>query len=122
MSNEDPRRPQSGQASLLDAGDVDRPVRDVERAVRASVEAAGLAEVDQGGGALAVACARAVDVANRRLDPYGVAAAARELREQLIRLRLDPASRDDGSGGDVDWFRRLMAGEAEDPHASAGAG
>lgn len=122
MSNDDPRRPQAGQASLLDAGDVDRPVRHVEAAVRRSVEAADLADVDAGGGELAVACARAVDVANRRLDPYGVAAAARELREQLIRLRLDPASRDDGGASDAEWFRRLMAGEdAQDPH-DVGAG
>jgi hypothetical protein len=120
VSNDDPRRPGAGQDTLLGDGDVRRPIGSVEAAVRRSVEAAGLPASDEGAGALATACAKAVDVGNRRLDPYAVAAAARELREQLIRLRLDPASRDDGSGGDVEWFRRLMSGEVEVDGAGAG--
>lgn len=97
---DDPKRPQAGQGELLAPGDVDRPVRHVERAVAASVEAAQLDDRDKGLAALAVETARAVDVASRRLDPYGVAAAARELRETLIRLRLDPVSRDGGGASD----------------------
>lgn len=82
--------------------------RRVEAALRAAVEAADLDDVDAGGGALAVELARAVDVASGRQDPYGVAAAARELREQLTRLGMDPASRKDGTpNGGVNWLDML---------------
>lgn len=101
----DPRQPSVGQAELIGKGDVDRPVRRVESAVAASVEAAKLDPRDAAMGALAVECGTAVDVGSRRLDPYAVAAAARELRETLIRLRLDPVSRE----GSDDDLTRLLA-------------
>lgn len=104
-------QPGQGQAQLLDGDQVEqlRRVGRVELAVAAAVEAAALAAVDGGAGALAVECARAVDVASVRQDPYGVAAAGRELREQLARLLLDPASRAGGPSGDVEAFLAEMA-------------
>lgn len=94
--------PGNGQGALLDPADVDRPVRRVEGAVQGAVESAGhLADVDRGMAALAVELGRAIDTASRRLDPYGVAAAARELRETLVRLQLDPVSRADAADGQL---------------------
>lgn len=81
--------------------------RRVERAVRASTEAAQLDTRDAAAAALAAELGRAVDVASMRNDPYGVAAAARELREQLTRLRLDPAARGDNAHDFAAWLDQL---------------
>lgn len=99
-------KPGTGQESLLDEASTEqlRHVGRVEEAVARSVAAAALAAVDEGAGALAIEAARAVDLASHRRDPYGVAAAARELREQLARVLLDPASRQGGPSGDVEAF------------------
>lgn len=110
-----PRRPPADQGELLAAGEVDRPVRPVEAAVAKSIDKAELSDLYAGAGALAVAIARAVDVSVYRKDPYGVAAAARELREQLIRLRLDPASVDA-----VDDGVRELLEEMAKPDVGAG--
>lgn len=87
--------------SLFDVDELNRgrPVGAVETAVRRSLEAAALDDRDRGAGELAAACARAVDLAGGRRDPYAVAAAARELRETLNRLKLDPTAREDAAGG-----------------------
>lgn len=78
--------------------------------VTKAVAAAALDERDAGMGALAVACARAVDLAHYRRDPYAVASAARELRETLVRLRMDPASRMGQDAGGVEkWLESLGA-------------
>lgn len=77
------------------------PARLVERAVRASVDAAFagpdpvLSTVHQGLAASAIVCARAMDVASSRSDPYGVAAAAQRLQEALVTLGLVPKATDD---------------------------
>lgn len=104
-------RPGAGQDSLLDESTTEqlRHVGRVEAAVSRSVAAARLAAVDEGAGALAIEAARAVDLASHRRDPYGVAAAARELREQLARVLLDPASRQGGPGADVEAFLAELA-------------
>lgn len=83
----------------------------VRTAVVAAVEAAQLDDRDQGTGALAIACAAAVDLAlTTRRDPYAVASAARELRETLTRLRMDPVSREGNDAGDVQsWLDKLGA-------------
>lgn len=82
----------------------------LQAAIARSVAAAQLDDRDEGAGALAVACARAVDLAHYRRDPYAVAAAARELREQLIRLRLDPQARLGADAGGVEkWLEQLQA-------------
>lgn len=99
-----------GEQGALDLGGANlygKPRR-VEQATARAVEAARLDDVDQAGAALAVELARAVDVASTRKDPYGVATAARELRETLTRLRLDPASREStGTNGDLSWLDAL---------------
>jgi len=104
-------QPGQGQASLLGGDQVEqlRKAGRVELAVTRSVAAAKLSAVDEGAGALAIEAARAVDIASTRSDPYGVAAAARELREQLARVRLDPASREGGPAGDVERFLAELA-------------
>lgn len=78
--------------------------------VTQAIEHAMLDDRDKGMGALAVACARAVDLAHFRRDPYAVASAARELRETLARLRMDPASRMGNDAGQVgSWLEALGA-------------
>lgn len=78
--------------------------------VAAAVDAASLDDRDKGMGALAIACARAVDLAQVRRDPYAVASAARELRETLTRLRMDPAARVGADAGNVEkWLAGLEA-------------
>lgn len=83
------------------------PRRRVERAVEESLGAAKLTAIDRAAGALAQELARAVDVASVRNDPYGVSAAGRELREQLIRLRLDPVSRGETEDAFGKWLDSL---------------
>lgn len=82
----------------------------LQSAVQTAIDAAALDDRDKGMGALAVACARAVDLAHYRRDPYAVASAARELRETLVRLRMDPASRMGQDAGGVEkWLQELGA-------------
>lgn len=76
----------------------------LQRAVAAAVDAASLDDRDKGMGALAEACGRAIDLAQGRGDVYAVTAAARELRETLVRLRLDPTSRLGNDAGQVEQF------------------
>lgn len=104
-------QPGQGQAQLLDGDQVEqlRRVGRVEQQVAAAVKAAALAPVDAGAAALAVESARAVDVASVRQDPYGVAAAGRELAAQLAALKLTPASREGGPTGDVERFLAELA-------------
>lgn len=93
----------------LDLGGADLygRVRRVEQAVADSIEAANLDDRDKGAAALARELARAVDVASGRNDPYGVAQAANPLREQLARLNLDPASREDNTPNGGSWLDAL---------------
>lgn len=101
--------PDKGEQGALDLGGANlygKPRR-VEQATEAAVKAARLDDVDQAAAALAVELGRAVDVASTRKDPYGVATAARELRETLTRLRLDPASRESNRTDDVSWLDAL---------------
>ena len=87
--------------------------------VTEAVAAAQLDDRDKGMAGLAIACARAVDLAQGRGDPYAVASAARELRETLVRLRMDPASRMGNDAGNVEaWLAGL--GATTDDTASSG--
>lgn len=96
-----PNNQVEGQAELLDlTDDLRGSAGPVELAARVTIEAAALDRVDTAAAVLAIELGRAVDIGNRRRDPYAVAAAARELREQLIRLRLDPVSRGEGADDD----------------------
>ena len=100
-----PRRssPSDDQPALI-AGPRRRKRR-VELATEKAIRAAGLEATDAAAAALAKTLARAVDDASEskdgRADPYGIAAAARELREVLGRLQLDPASRGPGLTDDL---------------------
>lgn len=101
-----------GTQGALDLGDVAGPrVGRVERRTAAAIAHAKrgkqLEPVDDGLAALAVELARSVDVASRKPDPYGVAAAGRELREVMSRLKLDPTSRGVSSH---DPFAEFLAG------------
>jgi hypothetical protein len=102
-------RRDDGQGALdltgLDSGPAFMVEAAVRRSLKAASEAGLVGELDAAVGALAAGCARAVDHGLKRHDPYAVAAAARELRETLVRLKLDPLSRDTG---DDDDFGRLM--------------
>ena len=110
--------PDKGAQGALDLGAADlygKPRR-VEQATQAAVESARLDDRDKAAAALAVELGRAVDVAATRKDPYGVATAARELREPLTRLRLDPASRESsGTHGDLSWLDALGPTVPEPP-------
>lgn len=106
----------------LDLGGADlygKPRR-VERATEEALEAASLSPLDKAAGAVARELARAVDVASGRRDPYGVATAARELREQLIRLRLDPMSREGAADGFAAWLDSLEGDDDTAPAVSHG--
>jgi hypothetical protein len=84
-----------------------RHERSVNQAIRRGQREAIIdATLDSGLASLARGLARAADVAESAKNPWAVAAVARELRETLIRLRLDPASR----GADRDaWDDFLSA-------------
>lgn len=99
-------------------GQVGRVERKVAASVRAAVAAGSLADVDAGMAALAVELGRAVDSGSRRGDPYAVAAAARELREALTRLRLEPTAR--GAVLEADPFDQLMR-DLANPQAATDA-
>lgn len=75
-----------------------------QSAVKAAVEASSLDDRDTAMAALAEACGRAVDLGHARGDVYAVTAAARELRETLIRLRMDPVSRLGNDAAQVEGF------------------
>lgn len=98
----------SDDATLLDVPP--QPAGTLEQHVRVAVAAACLDDRDKGMGELACSCARAVDLAHGRRDPYAVASAARELRETLVRLRMDPASRMGADAGNAEaWLAQLGA-------------
>lgn len=98
-------RPAPGDNELPGLGDIAGPAAGrVEVAVRRSLVGAALDARDEGAGELAASLARAVDLAHNRKDPYAVASCARELRETLLRLRLDPQSRVGADAGGIDAF------------------
>lgn len=99
----------------------------VESAVNAAVRAARAEQtinaLDAGLVTLARAQARAVDVAEAKRDVWALARAGGELRESLIRLRLDPTSRGVGRDSSVADFLASIAGPAPaDPPSTATVG
>lgn len=103
----------SDDDALFDADQVKGGrVMATERAVRKALEAASLDDRDAGVAELAAQLARAVDVAATvRRDPYGVAAAGRELAAVLVRLRLDPVSRLGNDAGELEKFLQGLGAE-----------
>lgn len=118
MTAADDAKAAAAQGDLFDGDDqVGRMRRTpMADAIKAAVESAQLDDRDKGMAQLAIECGYAVDVAQRRRDPYAVAAAARELRETLIRLQLDPTSRGEGNRGDSfdEWLRGIGTAEVGD--------
>lgn len=97
-----------GLEDAENVGSAGRPRGATERAVRDALKAASLDDRDKGAGELAAQCARAVDLSIGRRDPYAVAATARELRETLTRLKLDPVAREGADAGEVQsWLEQL---------------
>lgn len=94
------------QLVLLGPAPTHAPAGRVELAVAKAVDAARLADVDAGAGAVAIELGRSLDVAARRADPWAAAAVSRELREQLSRLRMDPAAREAGVDGELERLLR----------------
>lgn len=81
------------------------------KTLRAAKAAGELTDRDDAMAQLAVELARSIDVAARFGGPnlpYALQAAGRELRETLVRLRLDPTSRG-GAGSDPfdEWLARV---------------
>lgn len=97
---------QEGTLDLGDANLYGKPRR-VEQGVIRATAAAELGDLDAAGVALARELARACDVASVRQDPYGVATAGRELRECLIRLKLDPTARGETADAFAQWLDSL---------------
>lgn len=83
----------------------------MQLAVIAALAAVDLEPVDQMLAQLALECARAIDFANAKADPYAFSQPAAQLRDTLVLLQLDPKSRGAGSGDPFDDF---IAGLADD--------
>jgi hypothetical protein len=96
----DTKPPRQHDEALPGLGDVAATTTNagyLQRHVAAAIVAAELDDRDKG-------------MAHYRRDPYAVAAAARELRETLVRLRMDPASRLGNDAGQVEtWLESLQA-------------
>lgn len=96
------------------AGKIGRVERALNVALTAARRARSLSDLDAGAVALARAQARGVDVAEGARDVWALARVSSELRETLIRLRLDPVAR--GAGGDQldDLLTRLARPSLDD--------
>lgn len=81
----------------------------VVKSLQQAVDDGQLRPTDHAMGQLAVEAARAVDLAIMRNDAYAFPQPAAQLRETLIRLRLDPFGRTD-LGGPDDPFAKFLAG------------
>jgi hypothetical protein len=97
-----------------------RVERAVDEAVRKARGERTIDALDSGMVSLARACARAVDVAEAGRDVWALARAAGELRETLVRLRLDPTSRGLSRDSIADWLADLARPSTATDPASAG--
>lgn len=108
------RRDDDGQAVLFALPDprAGRHERSVNQAIRRGQRDGVIdAALDGGLSSLARGLARVADVAEQQKNPWAMAAVARELRETLTRLRLDPASR----GADRDAWDDFLAAINNEP-------
>jgi hypothetical protein len=96
----------------LPAGRRGRVESAVNAAVRAARAESTIGELDAGLVTLARAQARAVDLAEAAREVWALARIGGELRESLIRLRLDPTSRGVGRDSSVADFLASIAGPA----------
>lgn len=99
------------------AGKLGRVERALNTALSAARRAGSLADLDAGAVALARAQARAVDVAEGARDVWALARVSSEMRETLIRLRLDPVARGAGGAALSDFLDRIGRPTLDDPAA-----
>lgn len=117
------RRPPTDEALFaLPAGRRGRVEAAVNLAVRKARAEKLLTDLDGGLITLARACARAVDTAEATRDVWAVSRAAGELRDTLIRLRLDPTSRGADRDSLADFLQSLTEPTAADPAGAAAMG
>lgn len=111
-----PRR-DKGALFDLPAGRMGRVERAINTAIAAARRDGALIDVDTGALTLARSQARGVDMAEGARDVWALARIGGELRETLIRLRLDPVSR----GASRDQLADFLASLTEPtPGAAAG--
>lgn len=79
----------------------------LDKALTAARRAGGLADVDAAVMTLARAQARACDVAEAARDVWALARIGGELRETLMRMRLDPVSRGANRDQIVEFLKSL---------------
>lgn len=103
-----PRRARDSSALFdVPAGRKGRVEAGLDKAVAAARRSGGLAEVDTAVLTLARAQARACDVAEAARDVWALARIGGELRETLVRMRLDPVSRGANRDQVVEFLRDL---------------
>lgn len=91
----------------------------LDRAIAAARAGKSLSALDAAIVTLARAQARGVDAAESSRDTWALAAIGRELRETLIRMRLDPASRGVGADGLAEFLAALSSPDPPHPPGSA---
>lgn len=112
-----PRR-DKGALFDLPAGRMGRVERAVNTAITAARRDGALIDVDTAALTLARSQARGVDLAEGGRDVWALARIGGELRETLIRLRLDPVSR----GASRDQLADFLASLTEPTPPDAGTG
>jgi chemotaxis protein histidine kinase CheA len=114
------RRPRDSSALFdVPVGRKGRVESGLDKALGAARRAGSLADVDAGVYTLARALARGCDVAEAARDVWALARVSGELRETLMRMRLDPVSRGSGRDQALEFLRDLANPEyaAADPGA-----
>lgn len=101
------RRGSAEPLFVLPGGRRGRVEAALERAITAARRDRALTDADAGAVALARAQARGVDGAEAGRNPWALAALGRELRETLIRLRLDPVARGPGRESVAEFLAAL---------------
>jgi hypothetical protein len=94
----------------------------LDKAVTAARTAGSLSDVDAAAITLARAQARGVDGAESARNPWALAALGRELRETLIRLRMDPVSRGGNRESIAEFLAALGRPTPGEPPPGDGAG
>src|SRR5262245_39821627 len=116
------RRPDDEGLFRLPAAGRGRVEKAVNSAILAARKESTLGPLDDGLITLARAQARAVDVAEAARDVWALARVSSELRESLIRLRLDPTSRGASRDQLADLLRSLGEPTPGDPAGPAPVG
>jgi hypothetical protein len=118
-----PRRRTSPEPLFgLPAGRKGRVEAALDKAIAAARQAGNLSDVDGAAITLARAQARGVDAAEGGRNPWALAALGRELRETLIRLRMDPVSRGGNRESIAEFLAALGRPTPGEPSSGDGAG